>query len=152
MLKFITKIINDAVTRNAMNKQNQSRIKYLIELFISSKLDRDLLNLVIEYSMFDITLFEDLNKNEIYNIIWKNIENFYISSTIDNIIENIKYETKNNEILEEFKYTQIMNFLTSFHRYLADEYRKNHIPKKLYIENYLLGELKHVQISNYNQR
>ena len=140
ILRYAQNLIRNEIKFNSIHKQNFSRIRILVELYLSKSIDEDLLHLAVDYSYYDIHLFEGLTEDQIFKRIWKDSEHYLSSHNLEIIVSNIIYDRHcdNNIDKDKYKYTQIMNLLVEYHKWLSNEYSKNKIIRKSEIEHYLL--------------
>lgn len=133
MLSKLEKLIDKRICINAIRKSSMSRIKYLIECSISNKIDIQLVNLIAEYSIYDIHIISRLKENEILYNIWECIKRNIDSKTLEIIVDNLIFDNatvENSLSKDKFKYTRIMNILEMYHKWLAKELYTNKIVRK----------------------
>ena len=139
ILRYARNLIRNEIKFNSIHKQNFSRIRILVELYLSKSIDEDLLHLAVDYSYYDIDLFEGLTEDQIFKRIWKDSEHYLSSHNLEITVSNIIYDRHcdNNIDKDKYKYTQIMNLLVEYHKWLAREYSKNRVINKSEIGDYL---------------
>lgn len=132
-MNLLENLIDKQICISTIRKSNMSRIKYLIECSISNKIDMQIVNLIAEYSMYDIHSISKLKESEILYNIWECIKCNIDSKTLEIIVDNLIFDNatvENTLSKDNFKYTRIMNILEMYHKWLAKELHTNKIVRK----------------------
>ena len=132
-MNLLENLIDKQICISTIRKSNMSRIKYLIECSISNKIDMQIVNLIAEYSIYDIHSISKLKENEILYNIWECIKCNIDSKTLEIIVDNLIFDNatvENTLSKDNFKYTRIMNILEMYHKWLAKELYTNKIVRK----------------------
>ena len=132
-MNLLENLIDKQICISTIRKSNMSRIKYLIECSISNKIDMQIVNLIAEYSIYDIHSISRLKESEILYNIWECIKCNIDSKTLEIIVDNLIFDNatvENTLSKDNFKYTRIMNILEMYHKWLAKELYTNKIVRK----------------------
>lgn len=148
ILRYLKNLFRFETRLESIRKQSFSRIRLLMELYLSKNIDPELVHLVVDYSYYDAYMFEGMTESQIFKVIWKDYEPYLSSHNVEILSNNILYDRNydNNIDKESYKYTQIMNFLIEYHKWLSSEYSKNKIISKVEIEGYLRTKVHTYQI------
>lgn len=148
ILRYLKNLFRFETRLESIRKQSFSRIRLLMELYLSKNIDSELVHLVVDYSYYDAYMFEGMTESQIFKVIWKDYEPYLSSHNVEILSNNILYDRNydNNIDKESYKYTQIMNFFIEYHKWLSSEYSKNRIISKVEIEGYLRTKVHTYQI------
>lgn len=129
-MNILERIIDKRICANTIRKQSAKRIEYLIELSISSKRDSNLINLIVDYSKYDLYTISLFTENQLYYNLYecfKHSLNSKVLLTICNNIVKANIADNDNISIDNFRYAKTMNILEAYHKWLSNKLSKDSI-------------------------
>ena len=141
-MNILERIIDKRICANTIRKQSAKRIEYLIELSISNKRDSNLINLIVDYSKYDLYTISLFTENQLYYNLYECFKHSFNSKVLLTICNNIvkaNIADNDNISIDNFRYTKTMNILEAYHKWLSSKLSKDSIIEDKEIREQLIN-------------